>query len=261
MQENEKDLQQEIVEEIPQDTVVEGIIPEDNVQSEVAQARPDGTQEEKNLARLRELRKIAEKERDDALRAQQELQQQLQSYQQQYSGNYQQRNVFPQQQQTQSPPTYEHLNPDDLVEGRHLSKYDQEMKQIKQTLAQQKAVVEIQNQMNHLRTKYADFDKVVSEDNVKLLHAKYPAIAQSLASAPDLNSLGESAYEIIKRFGIHQDDSFEPEKQKAQLNATKPRPMGSSSPLAQASQYDRAWTAEQLERDRLEMEEAIRNNR
>lgn len=238
---------QEIVEETPE--VIEEVQETPEVSEQEVPVEPEQTPEERNLVRLRELREIAERERD-------ELKQQLAQMQQQYTGGYQAQQFQPKQQNYA--PSQDHLNPDDLVEGRHLSAYDKKIAEINNKVAQQNAMLMAQQQMGNLRTKYQDFDAVVSTDNVRLLQERYPDIAKSIANSTDIEAVGKAAYEIIKRFGIHEEDAYRESKAVAQRNTHKPRPTSSTSPLGQASSFDKyTYSRDELEQARKEMEDSI----
>jgi len=91
-----------------------------------------------------------------------------------------------------------------------------------------------------LKSQYPDFDKVVNKDNLDILSAKYPEIAQTIQTSKNLYSKAVSAYTLIKKFGVHLDDESIAQKQKATDNINKPRPVGSlqsDSPLKHAKDY------------------------
>lgn len=132
------------------------------------------------------------------------------------------------------------IDPDSLVEGKHLSKIAKKYKQLEQKLKsyEQQSTTSIAE--TRLRSQYADFDKVVSKENIERLREEYPDIAANLAHSPDLYSKGSAAYTLIKRLGIAQDDVFVEDKNRATYNATKPRPLSSISPQQGDSPLSRA---------------------
>ena len=109
--------------------------------------------------------------------------------------------------------------PDDLVEGKHLNKYDKKIKEIESRLVE-----------NQLRSQYSDFDKVVSPENIKMLSETNPAIAQTLRANTDLYSQAVTAYTLIKNLGIYQEDTYGSDRDKVARNNAKPRPLASVSP-------------------------------
>lgn len=128
-------------------------------------------------------------------------------------------------------PDYSSINPDDLVEGKHLNKVAQEMNALKQQLY-------LENQKARLRTQFPDFEKVVNRDNIETFQLAYPELAASLNSTQDVYAAGVSAYTLFKKFGIVSD--HDQEKQVAQKNAAKPRPLTSVSPQQGESPMSRA---------------------
>jgi hypothetical protein len=143
-----------------------------------------------------------------------------------------------------------HIGDDDLVEGKHLKQYVQQLqKQLRanaqqyqqQTAQAQQAALEIQ-----LKSQYPDFDQVVSQGNLKDLAAAYPELAATIHSSPDLRSQAVTAYTMIKNLGIDQQqpeaDQYMADRERIKRNAAKPRPASSaapthSSPLSKASAF------------------------
>jgi hypothetical protein len=144
------------------------------------------------------------------------------------------------------------IGDDDLVEGKHLKQYVQQMQKQLKTNAYQyqqhmqqasQAALEIQ-----LKAQYPDFDQVVNQGNLKDLAAAYPELAATIHSSPDLRSQAVTAYTMIKNLGIDQvqdqsqGDQYMADKERIKKNAAKPRPASSaapthSSPLSKASAF------------------------
>jgi len=111
-----------------------------------------------------------------------------------------------------------------------------ELKQIKQYIAQNEG----NNQRLKLQTKYQDFNSVVNEESIAVLQERFPEVAQTLDQGKDIYSTGVSAYNIIKKFGLHLNDDQITQKAHVQQNMSKPIPSSaikSSSPLSHASDY------------------------
>ena len=127
-----------------------------------------------------------------------------------------------------------HLGADDIAEGKHISKVDsraqKKIKALEERLSKYEAKTAEERAETALRTKYADFDKVVSHDNVAMLTEAYPELARTLHSTDDLYTKAVSAYTLIKKFGIYQESPFNSEKAVALKNVVKPRPLTSVSP-------------------------------
>lgn len=77
---------------------------------------------------------------------------------------------------------------------------------------------------DRLRAKFADFDEVVSVDNVEYLKTHDPELAQSIrALAADPYSQGVAAYKILKRTEINTNRTSMADKQKIAANTAKPQ--------------------------------------
>ena len=154
------------------------------------------------------------------------------------------------------------VNPDDLVEGKHLAKY---AKRIKQLEEQQRQYMQQNSESTaeiKLRTQYPDFDKVMTLENVQALSYAYPELAKSINASNDLYDKAYSAYTLIKKFGIYEEKPYEVEKQKAAANTAKPRPLASvspqqgDSPLSRANAFAEGLTEDLRIQLRKEMEAA-----
>jgi hypothetical protein len=161
--------------------------------------------EEVNIARLREAKIKAEKEKAELAIKLVELQKQQQTTQEQRE-----------------------YGDDDFIEGKHLKKEIQDLKtQIESFKVQQKA----QSDETRLKHTYNDFDKVVNKENIEKLKEIDPETAETIANSnASLYARGSAAYKRIKELGIISEDVFIDQKQKANSNASKPRPVNSISP-------------------------------
>ena len=166
-----------------------------------------------------------------------------------------------QQQQQMAPPKQEEAyspdyDDDDIVEGRHLKNeigaIKKEFSNYKQKHEQWLAEQQQQFMMNQLKTKYSDFDKVVTYENCVKLKELKPEIAATLHQSNDVYNKASATYTLLKELGIYQGDSANPDVQRAQQNATKPRPIASvsqargESPLSHAN----AFSADMSETDK-----------
>lgn len=113
-----------------------------------------------------------------------------------------------------------------------------------------------------LKAQYADFDKVVSVENVEALKNQYPELASTLQSSNDIYATAVSAYTMIKKLGIAPDQQTTQNRTQAQANYAKPRPAVSVSPqsgqgpLSQANAFAQGMTPELQQQLLREMEEA-----
>ncbi len=217
-------INEEQVYEQPTDSPLEQL-PEQAEQQEadVEQAAEQAVQENSQQARFRDLREAKERtarERDDAIRRLQE---------------YEARNGNRQAAADEEEDDLS-IDADSLVEGKHLKTVNKKIKQLEKSL-QQATTTAIETS---LRAKYSDFDEIVSQDNVKLLRDLYPEIASVISSSPDLYSKSVAAYNFIKDKGLGVHKSYDQDREMAQRNASKPRPLIStknSSPLSRANEF------------------------
>ena len=204
-------------------------------QSEANQDQPQAIEDRAaaNFRRLREKADRVERERDEAVRRLQELE------------------ARASQASTQSDDDDVHIAPDDLAEGKHLSKVTQKIKRLENELKQYKQQSTVDSAEARLKAQYSDFDKVVSRENIEALRDAYPELATSIHSTPDIYSRAVSAYTMIKKMGIYQDtQQYSADREIAQRNAAKPKPTASispqqgDSPLSKANAFANGLTKE-----------------
>jgi len=215
--------------------------PEDRVEEihETAEAKPAPVnQNELNIRELREQKKRLERERD-------ELRQRMQAM----------------EESQKSAPQSPSLADDDLVEWKYVKQEIEGLKNHISSHQQKSAATEAEMR---LKARYNDFDKVVTSDNIQRLRENYPEIAATLSANNDLYTQASAAYDIIKRYGIYSDDTFDKDKERIQNNTAKPRPSNTASgqrgnsPLDQANAFAEGLTPELKEQLRREMRDAIK---
>ena len=217
---------------------------EETQQEEVQQAAPEEKPQEKNFKQLKHKYARIEKERDEYARRLAEL-------------------------EAKPAPVEEDdtitLAPDDLAEGKHLTKMGRKVKRLEDELNRYKNQSAASIAEAKLRTQYPDIDSVVTLDNIEALKDSYPELAATLNSSPDLYTKAVSAYTLIKKLGINGQDAFQEEKALAQKNAAKPRPLTSvspqqgDSPLSRANAFANGLTDDLKTQLRKEMLEAMKN--
>lgn len=188
---------------------------------------------EKNLKILREKATRAERERDEAIRRLQEIEA---------------RSTAPAQQPEDDEIV---LGPDELAEGKHISRVTRKVRRLEEKLKayEEKTATEIIEAK--LKSQYPDFDAIVTKENIEALKSEFPEVAHTIHSSTDVYSKAASAYKLIKRLGIAQDNSaFDAEKAAAQKNAYKPKPTASiapqqgDTPLSKANAFANGLTPE-----------------
>lgn len=222
---NQFNENEEQVYEQPTEQVVEQSAEHDQSNQEaVAQEDVETTQQENNQqARFRDLREArdrAARERDEALRR-------LQEYEARTSASTS---------QTHEDEDDLSIDADSLVEGKHLKTVNKKIKQLEKSL-QQATNTAIENS---LRAKFADFDTVVTQESVALLRDLHPEVANVISASPDLYSKSVAAYNFIKSAGLANQKNYDMDREQAQRNANKPRPLISTkntSPMAHVNEF------------------------
>jgi hypothetical protein len=229
---------EEIISEDTQDSI------KPQIPMQPAQAKPQESDADRNFRALRE-------QRDAAIKRADEIEQ------------------WYKQQTAPKPEPEEDLefNPDEFADGKHLNKVSKELKKVKEELRQtreqsQKQMIDIS-----IKSRFPDYEKVVSDSNIALFKEKFPAIAYSISMVPNYEAQAVAAYEAIKNMGVHVEDTFVNERAIAQKNAAKPRPLTSISPqqgdtpLSRVNAFtnDRQLTEDMQKQYHKEMMEAIKN--
>lgn len=240
-------IDNEVMETLAQDTNQPTV---DNPETVEQQAQPAvEPDKEKNLRLLREKATRIERERDEAIRRLQEIE----------------------ARSTQAAPQPEdddfHIGPDELAEGKHLTKVVKKIRKLEEELKGYRAQASVDTTEARLKSQYPDFDKIVTKEHIETLRDMYPEIAQTIHSSPDLYSRAASAYTIIKKMGIYQDTSaLDADRASAQRNSYKPKPTASiapqqgDSPLSKANAFANGLTQELKDQLLKEMQAARRAN-
>lgn len=203
-------------------------------------------EQNRNFRAIKEKAERAERERDEALKLVKEMAAQSQP---KYQAPTEESDDF-------------NINPDDLVEGKHLSKVGKQINSLKQQLSQYQQQSQLAATEAKLKAQYADFDQVVSKENLETFNYAYPELMQTINSTPDIYTKAVSAYKMIKQFGIHQPIEFQQEKEASKKNIAKPRPLTSvspqqgDSPMSRANAFANGLTKELQDQLRKEMNDA-----
>jgi hypothetical protein len=226
------------------------VVQEGPSQEEKARAQ----KEEEQIRNFRAIRDAAERsarERDEAL-------QRLQEYERRYESRPQPTSAHDESDDIDIEALL-NVKDDELVEGRHV----QSLKKTIKTLAARQKTLEQQSQSNsaevRLRSQYNDFDKVMTLQNIQTFSAAYPELAKTINASSSLYDKASSAYTLIKRFGIYDDQPFAADKTRAIENISKPKPLSSISPqqgdtpLSRANAFANGLTEELKAQLRAEM--------
>lgn len=197
-------------EQATEDTVVE---PQEDKPSR-KELREESQRE--NVKALRESRKQLQKERDDYLLRIKQLE-----------------DAQVAAQKAKNLDAYDTSEFDDNAVDSGMKKNMEEIRQMRSEMASN-------NSRMKLGTNYPDFTKVVNEESIAILKQRFPEVAATLDQSRDIYTTGVSAYNIIKKFGLHIDEEYVQQRAKVEANVNKPRPASSvkgQSALVHASDY------------------------
>jgi hypothetical protein len=194
------------------------------------------TSESTNFIAMRQLKEKAERERDELIREKQWNQQHSAQSPQNYAGQ-QTKQKF-------------NIAADELAEGKHLQALQEEIAQLREEISTNRHNLTTQTAQATLKATYTDIDKVVTKENLDLLSVQEPELYGTIMSNQDYYAKGVSAYKALKRFGIYQEDAYQPERDQVQQNMNRPRssnsisPQKGDSPLTQANAFANGLTPE-----------------
>jgi hypothetical protein len=221
-----------VAEEIQQEAVVQA--PEDNHSPEV----PQVSDKEKNFNRLRETKEQLEREN-------RELKQSLNQH-------IQKATPQPVQQDEELK-----IGDDDLVEGKVVKQLFRELKNLKSSHEQER----LSTIPERLKTKFSDFDRVVTQENIEKLKHSEPELYTSITSGSDLYAKGVSAYKTLKALGYVEEDPYKAQKEVVQTNHNRPvsaQAIRGQGALSEANMFAKGLTPELRVQLQKEMEEAIK---
>lgn len=225
---------------------------EQSQQPVTQQKDKDAVTKEDNLRLLRYRAESAErlqKERDEAVYKLRELEA---------------RNSTAQQPQQR----HEELDIEDegLVEGKHIKKLSNEIKELKQQLQQQYSQSNTMAVETKLKAQFPDIDAVLSKENIDILRATEPEFVQTIDADSNSYTKLVSAYKFIKNSGIYKDpDMYKQDIDRIQANSRKPKPLSSipiqqgNSPLNNANAFANGLTPDLKKRLYAEMMEAAKS--
>jgi hypothetical protein len=207
---------------------------------EIQQAEePQETSRERNNRALRELKEKAEKDRSRAEKERDEAILRARKLEEQYATR---------SQKVDDDDVDITIGEEDLVEGKHHRKLAKEVKELKKELRSSREQYKAQSLQDQLSRDYPDFNSVVTPENIEILRHLKPRQAQLLDSSNDLYTTAASAYEMIKEYGIYEDNRrVNRDRETVQKNLSKPKPTNSispqrgDSPLSKAHDFANGW--------------------
>ena len=149
------------------------------------------------------------------------------------------------------------LEDDDIPDGRLVKRLYKEIDTLKKTyVADKQATIP-----ERLKTKFQDFDQVVTKENLEKLQHTEPEVYASIISGSDLYAKSVTAYKALKALGIVKDDPYKQEKEKVHSNHSRPlssQAIKGQGALSEANRFAAGLTPELREQLQKEMSEAIK---
>lgn len=224
---------QNVAEEIQQE---EAIQPQEQSHSPEPKEQQEISDKEINFQKLREAKQQLEKENRE-----------LKEWMQRQSQPKQE----PQQEEDYG------IDDEDIVEGKVVKKLYRELDNLKKTYEREK----LATIPDRLRTKFSDFEQVVTAENVEKLKHAEPELYASITSGSDLYAKGVSAYKTLKAIGIVKEDHYISDKEKAQQNHSKPmsvQAIRGQGALSDANAFAKGLTPDLKKQLQQEMNEAMK---
>lgn len=145
---------------------------------------------------------------------------------------------------------------EELAEGKHLKKVYSELNSLKDQIQRER----LASIPERLKTKYQDFDQVVSVKNIERLKNEEPELYSTLTAGNDLYTKGVAAYKAVMALGYANPQL---EAQKNQVQQNHKRPMSAHSvkgqgALSEQNIFAGGLTPELKKRLQTEMSEAAK---
>lgn len=151
------------------------------------------------------------------------------------------------------------IDDDDIPDGKLVKKLYREIDQLKKTYTQdQQATIP-----DKLKSKFSDFDQVVTQENVEKLKQTEPELYSSIVSGNNLYAKGVSAYKTLKALGIAKSDPYVDQKKQVQENASRPistQAIKGQGALSEANIFAKGLTPELKKQLQREMQEAAKGH-
>ena len=228
-----------VAEEIQQEEVVQ---PEETneVNSQETQGESpgvDSTDKDYNFKQLREKSRQAEEERDFYRR---QVEQLIQSS----------------KPASEEPEETSTVGDEDLIEGRHYKALESEVRKLTKHVRQK----ELETIPERLKSRFSDFDDVVTKENVEKLKTTEPELYKTITSGDDLFAKGVSAYKSLKALGYYQEkEDFSKQKEVVKSNHSKPmsvQAVKGTGALHEANVFAQGLTPDLKKQLQKEMEDA-----
>jgi hypothetical protein len=214
--------------------------------SPITEEVPRESSKEYNLRVLRERAETEERRRKEAEQRANQMEEQMRQLQQQWKPHNNPQN------QTTAPEENEPEPEDDDIptwgqQKRYLKKLEKQLEAQRSEWSAQQQQSKMQQAEALFTREHPDASSVLSKENLDMLKRIYPHDFAGVEANPDLYGKLKSAYNMVRRYGIMEDQEVE---QRAVKNASKPRPgtVGNSqvseSALGKVDEYGRRELSE-----------------
>lgn len=147
------------------------------------------------------------------------------------------------------------IDDEDLAEGKHLKKVYKELRQLQKQLQDEK----IASIPDRLKSRFNDFDDVVTKENVEKLKMAEPELYATLTAGSDLMAKGVSVYKTLKSLGMAEN--FDETKKVVAGNHKKPvstSAIKGQGALSDSNIFARGLTPELKKQLQQEMSQAVK---
>ena len=147
------------------------------------------------------------------------------------------------------------IKDDEIAEGKHVKELKRELREIKSYIKQR----EVSTVEERIKTKFPDYDEVVTKDNIEYLKQKSPYLVEALANNKDPYAQAVAVYDALKMATPPKQNY--PDKERAAKNAAKPVSVNAvtkQSPLGNAQMFENGLTPELKAQLLKEMNDAAR---
>jgi hypothetical protein len=147
---------------------------------------------------------------------------------------------------------------DDLLEGRHYKMLQKEISRLGEEIKRK----EMEAIPDRLKSRFSDFNDVVTKENVEKLKKSEPELYATITSTNDLFAKGVSAYKALMGLGYYKPkEDFSREKKQVEANANKPlsvQALKGQGALHEAHSFSEGLTPELKKKLQEEMAAAIK---
>ena len=151
------------------------------------------------------------------------------------------------------------IDDDDIVEGKYVKKIQKQLRDLEKRYESDKA----ETLPDRLKSKFPDFDQVVTEKNIEKLKHAEPELYASIISGNNLYNKGVSAYKTLTALGIVKVDEFKEQKEQVSKNHSKPlsaQAIRGQGALSEANIFAKGLTPDLKKQLQQEMEQAAKGH-